>query len=466
MKRRFVIAITAVIALVAVLLSGCEQKDTVMEDNTLKEDNTIRWVTSNLTQIPQSNIDEVNRILKKKGVDYEIKMVYLADEDYVNNVKTYLEDDDADIVWCGFLTDGICEPAELVDSDLLYKLDDMLKTENGKVITDYYPEESWKSVRYNDGYYYIQNTRVGSSEQYYVEFNPDYVSEEVFKNFDGTIQGLSDIQKKTGKMIAMDNIRLEQVDAFSGCSNYYGCLISDTDGKADIKYYDKVYDYMKIMNEMYYDGVLAYNDPQDGLSVDVNDCAAYLRFGYVEKNNWPYVYQYGGDSVLNLSSASIGIYKNSSKKEAALKVLGMVLTDKETADAFLYGVKDLDYKLDNGVISFLDEESQLTYVRELTHAGYAAADKTDSDGFDGSRYEELTKFWKSLDDEPYIGFYFDSSQCSEEFAKIVEIYNSGFPNVRNPELKKSIDAYVKRLKDAGVDTVYDQMNAQLADFKG
>ena len=199
------IAITAVIALVAVLLSGCEQKDTVMEDN------TIRWVTSNLTKIPQSNIDEVNRILKKKGVDYEIKMVYLADEDYVNNVKTYLEDDDADIVWCGFLTDGICEPAELVDSDLLYKLDDMLKTENGKVITD------WKSVRYNDGYYYIQNTRVGSSEQYYVEFNPDYVSEEVFKNFDGTIQGLSDIQKKTGKMIAMDNIRLEQVDAFSGC---------------------------------------------------------------------------------------------------------------------------------------------------------------------------------------------------------------------------------------------------------
>ena len=81
MKRRFVIAITAVIALVAVLLSGCEQKDTVMEDN------TIRWVTSNLTKIPQSNIDEVNRILKKKGVDYEIKMVYLADEDYVNNVK-------------------------------------------------------------------------------------------------------------------------------------------------------------------------------------------------------------------------------------------------------------------------------------------------------------------------------------------------------------------------------------------
>ena len=184
MKGRFVIAITAVIALVAVLLSGCEQKDTVMEDNTLKEDNTIRWVTSNLTQIPQSNIDEVNRILKKKGVDYEIKMVYLADEDYVNNVKTYLEDDDADIVWCGFLTDGICEPAELVDSDLLYKLDDMLKTESGKAITDYYPEESWKAVKYNDGYYYIQNTRVGSSEQYYVEFNPDYVSEEVFKNFD------------------------------------------------------------------------------------------------------------------------------------------------------------------------------------------------------------------------------------------------------------------------------------------
>lgn len=66
MKGRFVIAITAVIALVAVLLSGCEQKDTVMEDNTLKEDNTIRWVTSNLTQIPQSNIDEVNRILKKR----------------------------------------------------------------------------------------------------------------------------------------------------------------------------------------------------------------------------------------------------------------------------------------------------------------------------------------------------------------------------------------------------------------
>ena len=56
MKRRFVIAITAVIALVAVLLSGCEQKDTVMEDNTFKEDNTIRWVTSNLTQIPQSNM--------------------------------------------------------------------------------------------------------------------------------------------------------------------------------------------------------------------------------------------------------------------------------------------------------------------------------------------------------------------------------------------------------------------------
>ena len=156
------IAITVVIASVAVLLSGCEQKDTVMEDNTVKEDNTIRWVTSNLTQIPQSNIDEVNRILKKNGVDYEIKMVYLADEDYVNNVKTYLEDDDADIVWCGFLTDGICEPAELVDSDLLYKLDDMLKTESGKAITDYYPEESWKAVRYNDGYYYIQNTRVGS----------------------------------------------------------------------------------------------------------------------------------------------------------------------------------------------------------------------------------------------------------------------------------------------------------------
>ena len=82
----------------------------------------------------------------------------------------------------------------------------------------------------------------------------------------------------------------------------------------------------------------------------------------------------------------------------------------------------------------------------------------------------LTLSWSKIlsasPDEPYIGFYFDSSQCSEEFAKIVEIYNSGFPNVRNPELKKSIDAYVKRLEDAGVDTVYDQMNAQLADFKG
>lgn len=431
---------------------------------TQEEAKTVRWIVSDLDTVPQKNIDEVNRLLSERGYDFTLQIVAVSDENYVQSVETYLESESADIIWGGFTVNETDQIIQLIDDGVLENLDSYFLSENGKTFFEYFDENCWQASRYRDGYYFIPNSAAGTCDEFYIEFNPVYVSKETVTQFDGSLEALQEVQSESGGFIQMESIRLLDISGYTGCTNLGGCLISDTTLRADLDAYDTVYNGMKILNRMYLDGILVYGEDENASDVAWEDCVAKICYGTPPDSG--YFYSYGSANICNLASGGIGICAAGTQKEDAFELLRLITTDSEFANAILYGVEGTDYTVEGDLAFTVDGEIPNMFLAEWMLGCHAAACKTALDGYDEPRYDYACKYWEKIGTSPLLGFFFDSSDCKNEYSDVVAVTLNDFPSVACDDFETAWNDYIELLKTAGIESVIDELNTQLTSFVG
>lgn len=158
------------------------------------------------------------------------------------------------------------------------------------------------------------------------------------------------------------------------------------------------------------------------------------------------------------SATMTAVSQNSSNKEKAVKIIELANTNKEFYNLISFGVEGKNY-----------EKLEGNYIKPIENSGYSVANwKVGStynsfltQGMEEGTYEESKTLNNTTPMLPTAGFSFDTSVVQNEIAQIDSVigeYSAMMTGATDP--KEYWDSYCKKLKDAGVEKVRDEVEKQ------
>lgn len=173
-------------------------------------------------------------------------------------------------------------------------------------------------------------------------------------------------------------------------------------------------------------------------------------------------------STTYTGSFNYAIAQNSREPEKAMQFLNWAYGSKEFNDLICYGEKDVDWKFVNeeeGIVTFADGQSadnasyhegspwempnqQLAYVWE---------------GNDPQIWEQLNAFNKGAKKSDAFGFIYDASNVSAQLTALNNVRDQYFDafGTGSLDLEEYLPKFRQALKDAGIDAVVEEKQAQL-----
>ena len=278
---------------------------------------------------------EINRLLYEKGLDCAIDFVNMGvlmdGENELWMEQQYAAGAVPDILFSGLWTDteprGLgTEGAYEFARDWFLPLQDYFGTEDGNRLRDCFSETSWKDVTVDGNAYVVPLTF--SSYGVYLLVNNEYAS--YFDGFDGTYQSLRAIYDTIGDPALQIVIpRLDQriVSALLGYSSF-GQLPYDT-GTHQIKAFRGFAEAAAMWNSLYHDigsGLIGDRSLTNGVGDRI--LAEYV-VGAGSVGDGYTVFRIDSDNYRPSLALSLGIYRDSPRKELALKVLSVCMEDPE-----------------------------------------------------------------------------------------------------------------------------------------
>ena len=174
----------------------------------------------------------------------------------------------------------------------------------------------------------------------------------------------------------------------------------------------------------------------------------------------------------NVNFAQYMVPTGCSTPEKAVKLLDLMLTDKDISNLLMYGVEGKDYVIKDeaaGVVGYPDgvESSNVGWNNETWLAGNGAlAFAWESDAADiWKQYEE---FNASAVTSPLYGFTFDTSNVKTEITAIANVISkykavicAGYSD---PE--EAVTQMAEELTAAGIDRIIEEAETQISAWKG
>ena len=156
-----------------------------------------------------------NEELLKDGHKYQLKLKYFSDcdgNDYFKDIETELKNGSSDVAFLGY-TDGSNGLVSLLNSGVLFELDDLISSEKGKTLYEAFPKAWWEAVKINGHTYSIPNptpVTIGA----FAAFNKDYIGDDAIEKWDGSIEGIYEMIK---------NVKWNDADSprFKYCLSYF-----------------------------------------------------------------------------------------------------------------------------------------------------------------------------------------------------------------------------------------------------
>ena len=150
----------------------------------------ITFAVPDICKIDKNNLKKFNDALAADGHDYELEIKTLSYDNYGQAVEGALENGKTDIAFLGFGDAAGNNPVyDLVRSDLVLNLDDILSGDKGKTLYEAFPKNLWEMVKCDKHIYSIP-LALASDEGVYAAFNRDYVSDDAISAWDGSIDGI------------------------------------------------------------------------------------------------------------------------------------------------------------------------------------------------------------------------------------------------------------------------------------
>ena len=395
------------------------------------------WVNSYFNFVSEEALDELNRVLKEKGIRCVVELTPVSDvtgEDYINWLEQLKNEGRApDIVPAGFWSRGTYDGSAFVEKNL-YPLNDYLSTEEGKNLWKNYGEAEWKSVTVNGKIYnvplrWLMLTGTRSFRAQYMYVNNKYKDsfEKIYDGSYASLHQLLNMHADSNLIISTQNLGRIFVLGLLNCN------------LVDVAYYDQdLNEFVDVTRSNELKSLLQqiYKDFQEGRivngisnglpeSVIPENTLVYIPEGPLYQNKelegyTPYILSHDlfGSSV----SISTGVLASSPYRELAVQVLGVCYSDpklaslvnwkKENETAWLEWTEYANARGVGPVSGFLpklsDEEVETLYKQYM--------DVTELCG-------NLTQMGKGDSYLVYLNNFFDNPK---DYGNVYEVINAQF----------------------------------------
>ncbi|PJI07573.1 MULTISPECIES: ABC transporter substrate-binding protein [Clostridium] len=172
-------------------------------------------------------------------------------------------------------------------------------------------------------------------------------------------------------------------------------------------------------------------------------------------------------STTSVNAVSWGIASTSKKQEAAMKFLNLTYSNKDIVNLLVYGIEGQDYvKTDKDHLKYPNgkDSNSVPYTAAL------------SCGIIGNQFNQYSLEGQSTDDlklmekenknsamSKAFGFTFDSSNVKTEYSAVMNVINQYLPGLNCGSLDPDTELpnFIKKLKEAGMDTIVKEKQKQL-----
>ena len=158
-------------------------------------------------------------------------------------------------------------------------------------------------------------------------------------------------------------------------------------------------------------------------------------------------------------SAMTAVSSSSKHPEAAVKLLGIINTDKEIFNLLNYGIEGRDYTK--------NEEGKVVKAEDAKYflsAGWSMGNQFNADLLEGQEdgvWEETDRINREAEVSPVTGFTFDQSEVSSEIANISAVKTEYQKMAFFDNWEEQFEEYITKLNDAGLDTYIAAVQEQL-----
>lgn len=164
------------------------------------------------------------------------------------------------------------------------------------------------------------------------------------------------------------------------------------------------------------------------------------------------------------------VSSTSDNPERALMVVEKLMTDESYYDLLQYGIEGRQYEIKDGVV--VQPEGYDQAKDGFGFAGWALrTDKFNKpmESEDSRRYDLIDEWKTTAIHDPFVGFSFDPANVSNEISAVVNINSQLGVQLMfgktQADVKPAVEDYRNQLKNAGIDKIIEEMQAQLADFE-
>ena len=202
-KMGVLIAVVVIALIVAAVAAVCINKKAGdsgklkegQTETTVKKSDTkvITFAVPDICRIDENNLKQFNAALMSDGYNYELNIKYLEYDEYSQKLESAFAAGETDVAFLGLGDENGNNPVyDLISSDLVLNLDDVLSKDQGKTLYDAFPKNLWEMAKC-DGHIYSIPSALADDNGVYAAFNRDYISDDVINSWDGSIDGIYQI---------------------------------------------------------------------------------------------------------------------------------------------------------------------------------------------------------------------------------------------------------------------------------
>lgn len=175
-------------------------------------------------------------------------------------------------------------------------------------------------------------------------------------------------------------------------------------------------------------------------------------------------------STTSVNAISWAIASTSKKQEAAMKFLNLTYSNKDVVNLLVYGIEGQDYvKTDKDHLKYPNgkDANSVPYTAALSCG--IIGNQFNQYSLDGQSTADL-KLMESENKNSAMskvfGFTFDSSNVKTEYSAVMNVVNQYLPGLNCGSLNPNTELpnFIKKLKEAGMDTIVKEKQKQLDDW--
>lgn len=456
----------------------------------------IVYATPDYLSISDNVAINLNLYLQKLGKPYYVRFVPCGESDqssdddngkYLEALKKRIDSGEAvDLLQTGLPWD-INGYVDLAQNGYLYDISEYLSSDEGKTLYNSLPKHYWEDAEVNgkiygaNGYTYYRN----SSPSYMI--NKSLMEKYNLKaeDFNRPLAELKDIFEKVqkGEGKGFYPFTADISPDYSVNSGYIVCSGINVDRSNNtVRILTDDNDYMSFIKDIYDMEELGFYSKGEGRVDDfllefsfktplpdylINDGTYTFEGRTATEDDVVIIPLEGYENYQVAASCYTSVCSKSKNTDYAVDFLDTVFTDRNVTDYLLYGVKDVNYELEDGKVSwesFHSEDGRFsaTILKMLIYGNsfictprYYERDDMNKVYFD---------MQNSLKEDPLNKFRFNGESCAEALEKAeasLELIEEDLGTKSFEEMKTELE---EKLRKAGIDKILQEAERQLREY--